>query len=398
MKAASGLHGADTVHEAPLALRERAAPQPRGAARDAAAPGNVAVLHLVRRVTDTVFSFLGPATLALAEQGFAQTVVLIDDPRWRHQLTKFHNSVRLVLVAPVASPYREMQALLAAYREAARARRPMVAHLHGLLCSVLGLRAAHVERLALPTYFTPHGSRLLAPLRSLGAALPWALKPLWSRLGGGAIASSAFDALSLHEITRQSVRLVESPVHAAFFDTPHSPGAQARVLTASRGANPAGAALFAQCAVLLAHQTAGQCFGWIGAVDAESAERLKAAQVQLQELNDDAARAQQMAGAWVFVAPLGLLGFPVRLAEAMALGLPCVAWDTPYHRDLVRHGDTGLLCRNVDEALVCLADLLESPDLRQRIGAAARDEARARFDGSRFREALLGAYGEKAQR
>jgi hypothetical protein len=351
------------------------------------------VLHLVGRVTDTVFSFLGPATAALAEQGIPQTVVLIDDPLYRHLLPKFHESVRLVLTPASGSTRERLKHLLDAYCDAANARRPSVVHLHGVVCSLIGMYASRFRGLKIPTYFSPHGSRSLGPMRGVGVALLWLLQPVTGRSEQRVIANIGADARMLTGVTRQSVDLIESPVAEAFFETPLAPAAAPAILTGHRAPNPEGAALFAQWAVLLADQVPGLRFNWIGTADAESIARLKAANVTPLDVSDEGERAARMAASWVYVAPSGGLGFPVFMAEAMALGLPCVAWDTPYHRDIVRHGETGFLCRDTNQVLETVALLIESADLRRQIGDAAREEARQRFDGSKFRDSLLSAYG-----
>jgi glycosyltransferase involved in cell wall biosynthesis len=42
--------------------------------------------------------------------------------------------------------------------------------------------------------------------------------------------------------------------------------------------------------------------------------------------------------------------------------------------------------------LTCIAQLIDSRELRLRMGEAAKAEALRRFDGEKFREALLAAY------
>ena len=73
-------------------------------------------------------------------------------------------------------------------------------------------------------------------------------------------------------------------------------------------------------------------------------------------------------------------------------GLPCVALDTPYHRGVITHGETGFLCRDEHAIVQCIAELIDSPLLRRRIGQAAREEARERFSALKFRDALFAAY------
>lgn len=356
------------------------------------------VLHLVGRVTESVFSFLGPATATLARHGVRQTVVLIDDPLYRHLLPKFHESVRLVLTSADGGPVDRLKQLLDAFCAAARARKPVAAHLHGVTPLLLGMYAARVCGVAVPTYFSPHGSRLLGPFRTLGSLILRSMRPFARRSSQRAIVSNRVDGRTLNAITHQAIDVIESSVGVAFFDSVAAPGDSPLIVTASRQPNPLGAALFAQCAVLFADQAPGLRFSWIGTADRESVARLKAAGVWLLDVNQDEARAERLAESWLYVAPAGGLGFPVYLAEAMAIGLPCVAWDTPYHRDVIRDGETGYLCADTEQVLTRVAELVESEALRRRIGDNARREARQRFDGGGFRNSLLSIYGATARR
>ena len=52
-----------------------------------------------------------------------------------------------------------------------------------------------------------------------------------------------------------------------------------------------------------------------------------------------------------------------------------IALDTAAHRKAIRHRETGLLCRNSSEVRLAIAELVDSAELRQRIGFAARQEA-----------------------
>jgi len=103
-------------------------------------------------------------------------------------------------------------------------------------------------------------------------------------------------------------------------------------------------------------------------------------------------QASRLSSGWLYVALGGNRGFPLCLAEAMAAGLPCVAIDSPFHRDIVRHGETGYLCRSQTEVIDRIAQLIDTPRLRQRMGRAARTVARERFSEASFRDAVLSAY------
>ncbi len=88
----------------------------------------------------------------------------------------------------------------------------------------------------------------------------------------------------------------------------------------------------------------------------------------------------ELAASHIFAFPSRYEGFPNALAEAMAAGLPCVAYrEVSGVEDLIVAGESGLLVDqgasedDASEALArALASLMRSAELRQRLGDAAR--------------------------
>jgi len=74
-------------------------------------------------------------------------------------------------------------------------------------------------------------------------------------------------------------------------------------------------------------------------------------------------------------------GFPVALLEAMACAKACVASDIPGPRDQIIDGDSGLLVPSGDPAALAeaLDKLIHDPELRQRLGQAARKRVEEHF-------------------
>ena len=68
------------------------------------------------------------------------------------------------------------------------------------------------------------------------------------------------------------------------------------------------------------------------------------------------------------------------LIEASALGVPIAAMNTGGTPDIVQHGVTGLLSSTPEALADDLGRLVADPGLRARLGGAAREHARARFD------------------
>jgi glycosyltransferase involved in cell wall biosynthesis len=63
----------------------------------------------------------------------------------------------------------------------------------------------------------------------------------------------------------------------------------------------------------------------------------------------------------------------------MAVGLPAVCTAMGFNRELISDGETGFLVTTLDEWEAALSRLVESPELRQRTGTAARREVERRY-------------------
>jgi glycosyltransferase involved in cell wall biosynthesis len=96
----------------------------------------------------------------------------------------------------------------------------------------------------------------------------------------------------------------------------------------------------------------------------------------------------------VVVAPSDREGFGVAAAEAMAFGRPVVAAAGGALLELVTDGETGLLVppRDAPALREAVQRLLADPDLRERLGRAARARARERFGWDAVIERTLEVY------
>jgi len=80
----------------------------------------------------------------------------------------------------------------------------------------------------------------------------------------------------------------------------------------------------------------------------------------------------------------------------MAAGLPAVCSKIGYNLELIRDGETGFLATTHEDWVKTLSTLIETPDLRQRIGQAARADVEARFPVRGQARAMLRLLGEVA--
>lgn len=83
----------------------------------------------------------------------------------------------------------------------------------------------------------------------------------------------------------------------------------------------------------------------------------------------------------IFVAPAVDESFGRTLVEAMLCGAPVVAADSGGHREIIRHGETGLLVPPDDPQAFAeaVAQLIGSPNFAKRLADAAMEDARRRF-------------------
>ncbi len=74
-------------------------------------------------------------------------------------------------------------------------------------------------------------------------------------------------------------------------------------------------------------------------------------------------------------------GLPLSLVEAMGAGLAVVATNVPGHRDVVVHGETGLLVPPEEPVVLAeaISSLLSDPQQRRRMGEAGRHRALKEF-------------------
>jgi len=111
-------------------------------------------------------------------------------------------------------------------------------------------------------------------------------------------------------------------------------------------------------------------------------------------LPDHAAVIGRMKSARVVVLPSTREGFGLVLAEAMACGTPCVAYDVPAVREVLADGEAGVLVppRDVAGLAAAIDRLLEASAERKHFIAAGRLLVGERYTAGRFAERIEAVY------
>lgn len=348
------------------------------------------VLHVVGRVTESVQSFLAPMTRALLDASSPQVVVMLDAPELQSQLMRFDPRVEILAVPTQTPGWRHWIALFNAVHAQLRTRPISAVHFHGLRPWAIGLGLSRRRVGNAAIYLSPHGSRLMWLLRLVAPIASVAMRN--TRSQPAYIASSFPDAAMMSHSGVEPL-VVEGAVGDVYFNVRRHETSTPLVVAGNHRDARGDVELASRLAVIFGSAELGLAFSWFGPIGEESLARLVAAKVGVFSDLEDGELASRMSSGWVFLAPGADTHFPVRLAQAMAAGLPCLVADTAMHRTMIEHGVTGLIYDSEASAQSHLTQLVDSPALRQKLGIAARETASQRFSAGRIRDQLSSIYG-----
>jgi glycosyltransferase involved in cell wall biosynthesis len=353
----------------------------------------VHVVHVIQHLSDGPLAFVMRVVATLDELGFRQSLVST-----RADGTAPPDLGALRHVAYVELPQGET--VLAHARNLFRLLHQLTQQSDAVTVHMHATGPGLIERLllaALPRraqrLFTPHAMALLNPRRPLLRALHRVVERLAGLLPITPVGRGVGEAQTLARAWRRPAFVLEHPIDDCFFAVEAQPADAPVIICVGRAADHNAPELFAQLALRFEIDELPARFVWIGDGDAAQEARLRASGVQVIGHMATADVAAMLAGATVYLQTSVWEGMPVSLMSAMAAGLPCVVADVTSHRDVVVHGRTGFIVRDLDDFDRHVRWLLDEPELRVRLGEAARRECRQRFAGERFKAALQHLYG-----
>ena len=350
-------------------------------------------VHVVSRRTPALFNFLYLSTQSIGATDAPQTVIAIDDAFGHANLGELRADITVVAVPDQASAWARSRALYNHLVDVSRRTPIAVMHLHGILPGLAGARLARqLDDRAMQVFMSPCSSRALTGRSLVEPLLLGLVRLQMQQSRQQTVVNPDLDARLMKLLASLPVRAVESAAADVFFRTPHNEARRPLLISGGLDESVLPITRFIQLAVLLGDDTLDLSFNWIGPAQPRTENAFRAAGIGHFRAASAGERAQRLSAAWLWVAPHEERGFPIGLVEAMACGLPCVAYDSESHRDVLGGTGAGFLCASRDEMMRRVAELVDSPELRVRMGEAARTAAAARFSERVFARRLLQAY------
>ena len=135
-------------------------------------------------------------------------------------------------------------------------------------------------------------------------------------------------------------------------------------------------------------------FLWLGDGPQEPRARLEAQGVHVLGWQAPAAVARRLRQGQIFVSTSRWEGMPVAVLEALAAGMVVLARNCAGNRDVIRHGENGLLFTTVAEAEGQLRRLLAEPAYAAQLAAPGPEEVRRYYTPAHYAERLARAYDQ----
>jgi len=358
------------------------------------------ILHITEALGGGVVSVLSQLAQAQAKDG--HEVILLYSiranitPSESELAVDFPEPVQRIPIEMVTSisPAKDVRAIIM-LRRMIRLMKPDVVHLHSSKAGVLGGLAITLLGSPKPRYFySPHGLSVLKQDVGNGMRLLYLMAEKF-----GAMLGSTFVACSQSEaevartvIGHRKVFCIENGMDFSMLPAQASGTAATReVIAVGRATYQKGPWRFAELAVALRDCDAH--FIWIGSGELEHELVAKSdGAVEVKTWMPRRNVIERVSRAYVFVMTSLWEGMPVALIEAQACGVPAVVMDAVGTRDVVQHGVTGFVCKSAAELEPSVRKLLECPELRNKMGAKAKEQAFARFNSERMHRGMLKLY------
>jgi len=352
------------------------------------------ILYITEAFGSGVFVLMANSSNMLASRG--HEVHLCYSLRWDtfHPLEKYIDPRVTLHHIPMVrnmNPQADIRALMQ-LTKLIKQLKPDVIHLYSSKAGFLGRLASRLIGKKIPVFYSPQGLAFLQQNFSRmqrGAFL--ALENLASLAGGTLVASCQSEKdMIRRSLPFAKVILIENAIDVGEVNKRQNNGNKLCLGTTGRIKAQKDPVAFAQLAKSLADKNIS--FVWIGDGDHPGKASLLDAGVEVTGLLSREDYLNRLADFDIYIQTSLWEGMPIAMMEALIAGIPAVVTDVIGNRDIVDHGETGFLAKNLEEMASYLSRLIEDTNLRKQMGNLARQRSLQRFLFEHFVDKLLKTY------
>lgn len=271
--------------------------------------------------------------------------------------------------------------------------KPDVVHAHCSKAGVLArLAAVFIPRIKV--FYSPRGfSFLQEDLSKKKRKFYWLIEKLFASLKGTIIACSRSELDYALKLSANSI-LVENAIDSKKlpeYNFKSNPDV-VHVVTLGRVSYQKNPQLFSNVAQKVMGFDERFVFTWIGGGDEELSKILRDSGVRVTGwLDRPDALAVLMKGD-IYLQTSLWEGMPLSVIEASMIGIPCVVTNVIGNRDIVKHGETGLICDDLTELSDSIIDIGKDDAYRLALSTQSKKDTSYRFSMARLRQDYLHIY------
>ena len=317
----------------------------------------IKLLYVVEAFAGGVFSYMTELLNLLCDD-YDITVAYSPREKTPENFSDYFDSrikfVRVQNFTRSISPKKDIKAFFE-LRRIVKEIDPDVIHLHSSKAGAIGRLAISGRKYNL--YYTPHGySFLMRDSSAVKRGIYFILEAVCSLSRCTTVSCSTIEHKETLKLTKRAV-CVNNAVNTAKLDaltrdieTLEHPFT---VCTLGRVCFPKNPSLFNKIALAMPDVR----FLWIG--DGEMRDELTAPNIEVTGWLEREEAVKRLAEADAYIMTSLWEGLPLSLLEAMYMKLPCIVSDFLGELDLIRSGETGYVCKNIEDYVKAINEIRE---------------------------------------